>query len=463
MVQRRDGSNSLDYIQSKPSVSLDEPFSERSNVMDDINTELRGLAGTPKKYPTVVQQYTYSNQPCGCTVEVRGNATKVVTKGESCTFQWHSPSGLPKLPKKQPIWYDSVAELPTEAKGTIYCYTKWVNGCDEPFYAKIHAEGKRHRKTGYGHYYGVEQWMLLHEIQKQRSDYEKATTEWQANHVKTVKVTVKPSDLPSQQKQPNLDTKPENVIWEGIVTVKGVPTQLTFTARDLKDFSIRRTVKRTANRDWDLYQKQTQGVDILDDIATNAVVKFLSRVNDGATIRNPYTYLSSCIDTAITDYRTERRKQRLTVVPLDVLDWIESNVDEEPEMYSAAVDIDYHEAIKTRPKTAVEVHTLVELFKSKGLHLPPSHLRAVANALSGKNNGLHGNATTKRYIRSVLKKLKDSEDDTLSAIYLKLTGNELPRPQLKVVDTLKATLDVDVEPEMPVTRWVTVDGKRVYS
>ena len=123
MVQRRDGSNSLDYIQSKPSVSLDEPFSERSNVMNDINTELRGLAGTPKKYPTVVQQYTYSNQPCGCTVELRGNATKVVTKGESCTFQWHSAAMLPKIPKKQPIWYDSVAELPTEAKGTIYCYT----------------------------------------------------------------------------------------------------------------------------------------------------------------------------------------------------------------------------------------------------------------------------------------------------------------------------------------------------
>tara|TARA_R110002020_G_scaffold6403_1_gene27278 strand:- start:1429 stop:2781 length:1353 start_codon:yes stop_codon:yes gene_type:complete len=450
MVNSNRATDYLAYGQSSGSVNFSD--GQREDII--MTNELRDF-GEPKVFPTVIQQYHNSTKECGCTVEVRGNVSKVIAKGKGCTFEWHGPSMSPKIPKKKPVWY-SVDELPADLEGSVYC-----SGCDNDFYADMHSKGKQHRKTGYGHYYGIEAFMSTKDIDKLVTNYAKALALWESAHL--VNINVKPSDLPSQQKQPNLDAKPENVVWQGIVTVKGVPTQLTFTARDLKDFSIRRTVKRTANRDWDLYQRQTQGVDILDDIATNAVVKFLNVLNEGGSIRNPYTYLSRCIDTAITDYRTERRRQRLTVVPLDVLDWLEVNVDEEPELHSAALDIDYHEAIKARPKTAVEVHTLVQLFKSKGLQLPSSHLRAVANALSGKNNGLHGNATTKRYIRSVLKKLKDSEDDTLSAIYLKLTGNELPRPQLKIVDTLKATLDVDIEPEMPVTRWVTVDGKRVYS
>lgn len=394
---------------------------------------------------------------CTCYAAIDGNQFKILRKGKKCNVDRHTPPLASKMPKRKPIWFDNVAELPAEAKGTIYCHTKWVAGCTNPFFADIHAKKGRHRKTGFGHYYGVESWMLLHDIEKQRSDYDKAYEAWESATRAATPVAVTPKDLPSQQAQPKLDAKPENVVWTGTVDGK----RLTFTARDLKDFAIRRTVKRTLNKDWDLYKRQTEGVDILDDIATNAVVKFLERNTKGG-IRNPYTYLSRCIDTAITDYRTERRAQRLTVVPIDVLDWLGNNVDVEPELRSAALDIEYHEAIKSRPKTAIEVHTLVELFKSKGIHLNTAQLRAVANALSGKNRGLNGNATTKRYIRNVLNKLKDTDDDTLKTIYAKLTGKELPRAEYKVVERLEATLEDDLEPEMPVTRWVTVDGKRVY-
>ena len=405
---------------------------------------------------------------CSCRAEIVGNGFKIRRKGEQCNIKWHGTPKDPKPPKHKPIWFASEAELPAKAKGTIYCNTKWVNGCNDEFFADIHAKGGRHRKSGFGHYYGVETWMSLSDVQKQRNDYDKALKYWEQWYVPVI--AVKPNDLKSQQAQPKIDAKPENLVWKGVVKGK----QVTFTARDLYNFSIRRTIKRTKDRDWDLYKRQTEGVDILNDIATNAVVKFL-QVNRKGTIKNPYTYLSRCIDTAITDYRKARIEQRLTVVTEDIIDYLygkddwvnhtdndeffpeDSHINDEPAVY-----LDYYEAVKSKPQVAVQVHTVQQLFKSKGLKLSPSKVRAVANALAGKNKGVYGNATTKRYIRSALKELKESEDETINAIYLSLTGKPLPRPEFKVIETLKATLDEDLEVEMPVKRWKTVNGERVY-
>ena len=251
-----------------------------------------------KKQPSLHKAKVY--QECGCLTEIRGNALKVVKKAKDCLLTYHRQPLGPKIPKKEPIWFNSEDELPAEAKGTIYCNTKWVNGCDNSFYADIHAEGGRHRKTGYGHYCGIEKWMSLSDIQKQFKDYKAKRDEWLTQE--QVKHEVQTN---FKKGEPNLDAKPENVVWTGVLkdSEDNKLKTHTFTARTLLEFSIRRTVKRTKDRDWDLYKKQTEGVDILQDIATNAVVKFL-RVNAKGTIRNPYTYLSRCIDTAITDQTT---------------------------------------------------------------------------------------------------------------------------------------------------------------
>jgi hypothetical protein len=427
-----------------------------------------------KKQPSLHKAKVY--QECGCLTEIRGNTLKVVKKAKKCSLTYHRQPLDAKPPKKKPVLFklsgpESLKELlkPKEyadINGTVFCFS-----CDNDFYKDVHTKGKFHRKTGYGHYCGYELWMTDEQFDKQLEDYRNKYDDWfnQQEEAYEVKTNFKKGE-------PNLDAKPENVVWTGVLK-DSEDNKLkvhAFTARTLLEFSIRRTVKRTKDRDWDLYKKQTEGVDILQDIATNAVVKFL-RVNTKGTIRNPYTYLSRCIDTAITDYRKERIKQRLSIVSTDVFDYfqgndgdidytnddefipLDSHLNAEPAVY-----LDYYQAIKTNPLVANQVHTLQQLFKSKGISLPPSHVRAVANALSGKNKGLHGNKTTKRYISNVLKQLKDSTDDTINVLYQQMTGKSLPRPELKVVKALKGTLDEDLEPEMPVTRWKTVNGERVY-
>jgi hypothetical protein len=148
---------------------------------------------------------------------------------------------------------------------------------------------------------------------------------------------------------------------------------------------------------------------------------------------------------------------RLSVVPRDVFDYIETlGIDiADPSTVS-----DYYEGSKLRPDAVRDLHTLQNLFVERGIDVPSSHLRAVFNALVGKNRGLQGNATTRRYIRNVTKKLRDSDDGTMQTIYATLTGSELPRPKLKAEEKLTQGVEA-LEVEFPVTRWVLVDGERV--
>ena len=118
-------------------------------------------------------------------------------------------------------------------------------------------------------------------------------------------------------------------------------------------------------------------------------------------------------------YRRERAEMRLTIVPHDVLDYAESLGIKDP---SSAMDV--YEASKQQPHTKADVHTLTKILSDKGIKLPPSHIRAVFNALTGKNRGLQGNKTTRRYIRNVIQKLNEAEDSTLYAIHAKLTSTE---------------------------------------
>jgi hypothetical protein len=190
-------------------------------------------------------------------------------------------------------------------------------------------------------------------------------------------------------------------------------------AKGLYNFSMRRVIKVTYNRDWDLYDKEIRGLNLLEDLASRSVEKFLIAQSKQRVIRNPWTYLSACVNSAVMDYRRERAEMRLTIVPHDVLNYAESLGIVDP---NGAMDV--YEASKEQPHTKTDVHTLTKILDEKGIKLPPSHIRAVFNALTGKNRGLQGNKTTRRYIRNVVKKLSEVDDSVLYAIHTKLTSTE---------------------------------------
>ena len=388
---------------------------------------------------------------CGCRVIGSPYGERRLN---SCAEHKKATPLMGRAPKKEP-------KLMKMLHGTIYC-----SDCDDEFYAKIHAKGRQHKLSGMGHYstYNVDD---LSGFAKALDEYKTKWIKW----LKTRRPSTEAKGVSQQERKFLKATGNEQarllvlkgggkhndyVVWSTTVIKDGKKSTKSMTAEGMFNFSIRRVIKQTKNRDWDLYEKEIRGVSLLEDLASKSVEKFLTALSK-RTIRNGWTYLSSCIESAIQDYRKERAEMRLSVVPRDVFDYIERlGIDiADPSTIS-----DYYEGSKLRPDAVRDLHTLQTLFVERGIDVPSSHLRAVFNALVGKNRGLQGNATTRRYIRNVTKKLRDSEDGTMQTIYATLTGSELPRPKLKAEEKLTQGVE-DLEVEFPVTRWVLVDGERV--
>ena len=381
---------------------------------------------------------------CGCRVIGSPYGERRLS---NCAEHKKTTPLMGRAPKKEP-------KLMKMLHGTIYC-----SDCDEEFYAKIHAKGKQHKLSGMGHYstYNVD--AAPQDVATTLAEYTEKWSKW----LKTKRAFTQSKGVSQQERKFLKATGNEQA---RLLVLRGggqhnnyiVWTDHTkaMSAEGMFNFSIRRVIKQTKNRDWDLYEKEIRGVSLLEDLASKAVEKFLTALSK-QTIRNAWSYLSSCVESAIQDYRKERAEMRLTVVPRDVFDYIERlGIDiADPSTIS-----DYYEGSKLRPDAVRDLHTLQNLFVERGIDVPSSHLRAVFNALVGKNRGLQGNATTRRYIRNVTKKLRDSDDGTMQTIYATLTGSELPRPKLKAEEKLTQGVEA-LEVEFPVTRWVLVDGERV--
>jgi len=389
---------------------------------------------------------------CGCRVIGSPYGERRL---KNCAEHKKATPPMGRAPKKEP-------KLMPMLHGTIYC-----TDCDDEFYAKIHAKGRQHKLSGMGHYstYNVD--AAPQDVATTLAEYTDKYTKW----LKTKRAFTQSKGVSQQERKFLKATGNEQarllvlrgggkhndyVVWSTTVIKDGKKSTKSMTAEGVFNFSIRRVIKQTKNRDWDLYEKEIRGVSLLEDLASKAVEKFLTALSK-RTIRNGWSYLSSCVESAIQDYRKERAEMRLAVVPKDVFDYIETlGIDiADPSTVS-----DYYEGSKLRPDAVRDLHTLQTLFVERGIDVPPSHLRAVFNALVGKNRGLQGNATTKRYIRNVIKKLRDSEDGAMQAIYTTLTGSELPRPKFKAEEKLTQGVEA-LEVEFPVTRWVLVDGERV--
>lgn len=317
--------------------------------------------------------------------------------------------------KPEPVFI----ELQYSPMYSVYCH-----GCDEPWVKK-----HPHKKSGMGHFFTYEDFPNgdSPEFWTSHAYYMKAWKAWaKAARIRESKGwrtrgQLSMADLKGIREQHSKVAR--RVITRGggekskqLVWTNGTKTM---NAEGMYNFSMRRLIKVTYNRDWDLYDKEIRGLDLLEDLASRAVEKFLTAQSRNRNIRNPWYYLSSCVNSAIMSYRRERAEMRLTIVPHDVLEYAESLGIRDP---NSAMDV--YEASKQQPHTKADVHTLTKILNDKGIKLPASHIRAVFNALTGKNRGLQGNKTTRRYIRNVIQKLNEAEDSTLYAIHAKLTSTE---------------------------------------
>ena len=317
--------------------------------------------------------------------------------------------------KPEPVFI----ELQYSPMYSIYCHA-----CDEPWVKK-----HPHKRAGTGHMFTYEDFPNgdSPEFWDSHAAYMKAWKAWhKANWSVTSRDILQGGGLSAADirgiKEQHSKVARELILRGGgqyndeIVWTNGTKTM---DAKGLYNFSMRRLIKVTYNRDWDLYDKEIRGLHLLEALASRAVEQFLTAQSRNRSIRNPWYYLSSCVNSAVMSYRRERAEMRLTIVPHDVLDYAESLGIKDP---SSAMDV--YEASKQQPHTKADVHTLTKILSDKGIKLPPSHIRAVFNALTGKNRGLQGNKTTRRYIRNVIQKLNEAEDSTLYAIHAKLTSTE---------------------------------------
>jgi hypothetical protein len=317
--------------------------------------------------------------------------------------------------KPEPVF----VELQYSPMYSIYCH-----GCNESWASK-----HPHKKANYGHWFTYEDFPNgdSPEFWDSHTYYMKAWKAWaKATRIREsqgwrTRGQLSMADLKGIKEQHSkvarmIVSRGGGVYNEQLVWTNG---DKSMDAKGLFNFSMRRLIKVTYNRDWDLYQKETRGLDLLEDLASTAVEKFLTAQSRNRRIRNPYSYLSACINSAVMDYRRERAKMRLTIVPHDVMDYVESLGISDP---NATMDV--YETIKQKPHTKVDIHTLTKLLDEKDIKVKPAHIRAVFNALIGKNRGLQGNQTTRRYIRHVIQQLKEVDDSALYAIHAKLTSTE---------------------------------------
>ena len=106
------------------------------------------------------------------------------------------------------------------------------------------------------------------------------------------------------------------------------------TAEQLWEFSMAYLIKHTQS-DWDLWVKEYEGFNTMEDFTQQALETFIIRWTDyvfGAKdiIDNPFSYLGTMIHNTIADYRKSQAEKRLHSVPLSIYTILEFFENTEP-------------------------------------------------------------------------------------------------------------------------------------
>lgn len=207
------------------------------------------------------------------------------------------------------------------------------------------------------------------------------------------------------------------------------------TAEQLWEFSMGYLIKHTQG-DWDLWVKEYEGFDTMEDFAQAALESFIRRMirsdAEGDEVSNPFTYVGTMIHNAIADYRKAQAEKRLHSVPLSIYDMLEFFEEDEPHTMSPDELDDWDKHSHTDPNLVYETYAaskntssdtvkltlevLHQAFKQAGIRgLSGSRLKAVMKALNGEVDFYSDSKlltkqqkNDRRYVREVRTKISKS-------------------------------------------------------
>tara|TARA_R110001583_G_scaffold75341_4_gene207583 strand:- start:2366 stop:3685 length:1320 start_codon:yes stop_codon:yes gene_type:complete len=219
-----------------------------------------------------------------------------------------------------------------------------------------------------------------------------------------------------------------DIVWEE-QTEENYIEPFTMDGEELFDFTYNYLRKISKAENWDLEAKEYDGVEVYDDIASVAMLKFLERQSKTGSrmldkegnqrlskegkplyykhIKNPFRYATSCVKSAIAMYRKERAETRLAVVPEDVFDDGTMLMLEHPNQL-----MDYYTMSKEMPtQSKITTDTLRELIDRMGLNIHPSHIRSAIDGILGNPIRYEKAESTKRNIRRLRQAIREASSD----------------------------------------------------
>jgi len=199
--------------------------------------------------------------------------------------------------------------------------------------------------------------------------------------------------------------------------------------KQLYEFTYNYLRKISKAENWDLEAKEYDGVEVYDDIASVAMLKFIERQSktgspmldkDGnhrqsrqgeplyyKQIKNPWRYATSCVKSAIAMYRKERAETRLAVVPEDVFEDGTMLQLEHPNQL-----MDYYQLTKDKPaQSKITTDVLRELIDKMNLDIHPSHIRSAIDGILGNPIRYEKAESTKRNIRRLRQAIRNAAPD----------------------------------------------------
>jgi len=222
-----------------------------------------------------------------------------------------------------------------------------------------------------------------------------------------------------------------HTVWQEVTEETFIPFDSldSMTADELYSFTYNYLRKISRGENWDLDAKEFDGVEVYDDIASVAMLKFLERQDktgskmvdkDGNQrlskhgeplyynhIKNPWRYVTSCVKSAIAMYRKERAETRLAIVPADIFEDGTMLQLEHPNQL-----MDYYTMSKKMPtQSKVTTDTLRELIEKMGLNIQSSHIRSAIDGILGNPIRYEKAESTKRNIRRLRQAIREASPD----------------------------------------------------
>jgi hypothetical protein len=209
------------------------------------------------------------------------------------------------------------------------------------------------------------------------------------------------------------------------------------TAEQLWEFSMAYLIKHTQS-DWDLWVKEYEGFNTMEDFTQQALETFIIRWTDyvfGAKdiIDNPFSYIGTMIHNTIADYRKSQAEKRLHSVPLSIYTILEFFENTEPHTMTPDELDDWDKHSYTDPNLIYETYAaskntstetvklsldvMQQAFNQAGIKLSGSRIRAVMKALNGQVDFYSDSKlltkqqkNDRRYVREVRTKISKSSN-----------------------------------------------------